>query len=77
LPSAFPIDFWIGGLRSYERTDEKNSKVRSKTGPCSLRLRLPCAEAIARQREAASRDKARSENYFCTATPRGNLTAAK
>jgi hypothetical protein len=28
----------------------------------------------AKQRRAT---KARSENYFCTATPRGNLTAAK
>ena len=73
VAKAFPIDFWIGGLRSYEPTDEKNSKVRSKTEPCSLRLHLPCAEATARLGERAPCGKRTQHNLFCAATPRRNL----
>jgi hypothetical protein len=53
----------------------KNSKVRSKTGASALGLHLH-AEAVARARETAPRDKGPQRNYLCRATPRGNLTAA-
>lgn len=68
---AFPIDFWIGGLRSYEPSPEKTVKLDQKRGHARS-----CFIYHARKPLRGS-NKGAQRNYFFAATPRGNLTPVR